>query len=490
VLFYDAIFAAGSVVAAFRRNRVYYALLFASWILLGALNAAWPRGSTAGLSVRGVGVLSYALTQAGVLLHYVSLAVWPAGLCIDYGWKPVASIRDAIGPLAVVAVALGITIWACFRRPALGFVLSSFFLILAPTSSLVPLQNPAFDYRMYLPLAPVLVCFIVAVASLSGLGRGGAVQRPVSAVPLLVVAFVAAAALGWRTIERNRDYASALSIWSDVIAKRPSNHRGYIGVGIHHLEKREFDKATDYFTKALALYPDSRHAHYFMALTLLEQQQIDAALPHAEECVRLEPDLYEDRNLLGLLLSAKNRHEEAASQFQEAVRLNPESGPAHLGLARALVKLKRPDDARRHYLEAIRLGFQAPTAHVELADALLPAGRLAEAADHYAAALEQNPNWPPVVNRLGFTLLRLGNAEDAVRLLESAIRLDPALAPGHLNLGDALVSLNRFDEALAAYQEAMRLKPDLPKIRERIADAQAPPRTGVGPVTQPSTAPS
>lgn len=474
VLFYDAVFAAGSFAAALRRNRPYYALLFASWIFLGALNASWPRGSTAGLSVRGIGVLSYALTQPGVLLHYVSLSLWPAGLCVDYGWKTVESLRDAIGPLVVIVVALGITLWACIRRPALGFVLASFFLILAPTSSVIPLQNPAFDYRMYLPLAALTVCFVVIAASLTGIGRsrGDGAQRPWSAAPLLIVAFAAAAALGWRTIVRNRDYASALSIWTDVLHKRPSNHRGYVGVGMHCAEQGDLDAALQHFARALELYPDSRHAHYFTALVLTRLNRVDEALPHVQKAIELEPDLYEDRNLCGVLLHAKGRHEDAAGQFAEALRLKPDSGAAHLGLARSQVRLRKFDDAATHYQRAIELGFQADVARVELGDLLIQLRLYENAARIYQESLRLNPDQPMVLNRLGFALLKMNRAEEAAEALKAALAADPKIAPAHFNYADALVALQRYDEALREYEEARRLKADLPRLAERIADVR------------------
>ena len=49
-----------------------------------------------------------------------------------------------------------------FHRPALGFLGGAFFLILAPTPSVVPIVDLAFEHRMYLPLAAVAVAGTIA----------------------------------------------------------------------------------------------------------------------------------------------------------------------------------------------------------------------------------------------------------------------------------------------------------------------------------------
>jgi hypothetical protein len=41
---------------------------------------------SAGFEYAGAAPLQYAMTQPGVILHYLRLAFWPDNLCLDYGW--------------------------------------------------------------------------------------------------------------------------------------------------------------------------------------------------------------------------------------------------------------------------------------------------------------------------------------------------------------------------------------------------------------------
>ena len=55
------------------------------------------------------------------------------------------------------------------RQPAIGFVGIWFFLILAPSSSVVPVVGqPMAEHRMYLPLAAVVTLSVMVIEHLAG----------------------------------------------------------------------------------------------------------------------------------------------------------------------------------------------------------------------------------------------------------------------------------------------------------------------------------
>ena len=72
-------------------------------------------------------------------------------------WPIATRIGQIIPAASVIAALLAATLWALRRAPALGFLGAWFFLILAPTSSFVPIVTEvAAERRMYLPLAAVV----------------------------------------------------------------------------------------------------------------------------------------------------------------------------------------------------------------------------------------------------------------------------------------------------------------------------------------------
>lgn len=104
-------------------------------------------------------------------------------------------------PGLFVLLLLAGTVFALWRRPALGFIGACFFLILAPSSSFVPLASQTItEHRMYLPLAAVLTLLVVGRRSLPGMTR---------AIVWLAVMLSAT----WATVQRNRIYTSELTLW-------------------------------------------------------------------------------------------------------------------------------------------------------------------------------------------------------------------------------------------------------------------------------------
>ena len=155
VLLYDRTFLSGTFQGALRRRWPLYVALTCTWGLLAYLVAgSTDRGGSAGFGL-SMTVWQYALTQLGVITHYLGLAFWPAGLVFDYGWPIASSVGQILPGAIVISLLLAGTIWALIRYPAAGFLGACFFLILAPTSSFVPVTDAAFEHRMYLPLAAV-----------------------------------------------------------------------------------------------------------------------------------------------------------------------------------------------------------------------------------------------------------------------------------------------------------------------------------------------
>jgi 4-amino-4-deoxy-L-arabinose transferase-like glycosyltransferase len=229
VLLFDRTFLACSWGRAWRERRLLYAGLAATWILLVLLLAGHHESAaTAGFAMRDLTALDYARSQPGVILHYLRLAFWPRGLVLDYAW-PVAHGVQAVALPALVLAGLGsLALWTFHRQREVGVLGAVFFLVLAPSSSVIPIKDLAFEHRMYLPLAALVVLAVVSGRVLiERVALGMRAERWVAAG--LTAAVVVT--LTMLTVARNRDYRSVISIWTDVAAKRPENARAHNNSG-------------------------------------------------------------------------------------------------------------------------------------------------------------------------------------------------------------------------------------------------------------------
>jgi tetratricopeptide (TPR) repeat protein len=242
----------------------------------------------------------------------------------------------------VVLLLLALTCVVLWRNPPLGFCGLWFFLILAPTSSVAPIvgQTGA-EHRMYLPLAGLIGLGVVGGYTL---WRRAWQETPgrLQVGSLLVLLAVGVTALGARTVVRNEEYRSEVSIWQTVVERWPINSRAYIHLG-----------------NALA-----------------KTGRTSEAIAQFEAALRLKPDYVEAYNNLGSVLASTGRTSEAVAQFEEALRLTPAFPEAHYNLGKALANTGRTSEAIAQYEAALRLkpdfaGGYLPEAIAQLKAALL-----------------------------------------------------------------------------------------------------------------------
>jgi tetratricopeptide (TPR) repeat protein len=345
VLLYDRTFCAGSFGQAWQRRKAVYLSLAGAWLLLGWLMAATgSRGGSVGPSVRQFTCWSYPLTEAAVILHYLRLSAWPTGLCLDYGWPPPQTLVAALVPAVIVAGLVGLTGWALLKRSAWGFVGAWFFLILAPTSSFVPVLDAAFEHRMYLPLAAVATGVVAAGWVV---GREIAHRKIISLRTSRLIGgalvIFAGFALGILTSDRNRDYRSALAIWEDTAAKAPENGRAQYNLGMTLVACGRSDAAIASFAKAVELTPRHAEAHNGLGNVLFNSGQVAAAIEHYRAALEIRPDFAEAHNNLGLALAQEGLYDEAITHFQKAMALKPDFADACRNLLVALSKKGQAD---------------------------------------------------------------------------------------------------------------------------------------------------
>ncbi len=382
VLLYDRTFAAGSFREAWRLRWRYYLGLACTWLLLAGLMTNLGQRSV-GFG-QGVTWWNYALTSCQSVVLYLKLAIWPNPLIFDYGAHIVQHTIEAVPYASILVVFLAAVAIALRYWPAIGFAGAWFFVILAPTSSVVPLADqPMAEHRMYLSLAAVVALGVLGLHRL--LGRRS-----------LIVCAAAAVGLGWLSVERNKLYGSALVIWSDTVAKRPDNARARYNLGnaLHDIPGRLPD-AVAQFETAVRFHPDSSLAHYNFANILNDAGRIPEAIFQYDEALRLDPNNAQAHNNLGsaLLINRPDQLPDAIGHFEKALQINPNYADAHYDYGIALDRAGRMPEAIAQDKEALRIRPDYAEAHFALGLALDKTGRKSEAVAHYEEALRINPGF-------------------------------------------------------------------------------------------------
>lgn len=426
VWLYDRTFIAGGFAAAWRARRGLYLALAATWLALLALVLATEgRGDTAGFGT-AVTPAAYALTQVKAIAHYLRLAVWPAPLVFDYGHGVVTAWTEVLVPALLLIPLAAASLWYGGRRHAAGFCGLGFFLILAPSSSFVPVATQTIaEHRMYLPLAALTT--LAAAGLWRWQGRRG-----------LAVLAIVAVAFGAQTAHRNEAYATNIGLYEDTLAKVPGNARARALLA-------------EYYVRAGRLGDAGRE---------LERALAD------------EPAVPEVLNNLGLVCQRQGDHARAVECFQQALALRPSDSEFANNLGNALVRAGRMKEGIGQLEAAVRLTPESVDSRFNLASALAQAGRTEEAMALLSALLSRHPDDAGSHNLYGNLLLTAGHRPEAIEHLAAAVRLAPANADYHNQLGIALGRAGRLREALVEFEAALKLDPAHPSAAKNAALAR------------------
>jgi tetratricopeptide (TPR) repeat protein len=449
-ILFDRTFLAGTFMGALRQRRWVYTGMVATWLLLPFLVlSTHGRNGSAGFG-GGISAWSYALTQFPAIIHYLRLCAWPFPLVFDYGsaLEPLSAwvVTCALMVTALVAA----TAWALVRRPVLGFLGATFFAVLAPSSSILPvITETVAEHRMYLALAPVVILGVAAMRRWLG-------------VVLPLLCSVIGGILFCATWQRNEAYRSEENLWGITASALPANERAQNNYGnMLAKEPGRLDGAIARFREAIRLQPGYADAHYNLGIALHKiPGRENEVIEQYQETLRLKPDYVDALNNLGNALASAGRWPEAIAQFQEALRLEPNHVEAHYNMGNALSALKRTPDAIPQYEEALRLRPGYVEAHFNLGNAFVAVGRTREAIDQYEETVRLKPDDVGAQYNLGNAMRSLGRNKEAISHYQEALRLNPDFAEAHFNLGIVLKTEGRIPEAIAQYEEALRLTPD------------------------------
>ncbi|MCH7924406.1 MAG: tetratricopeptide repeat protein [Planctomycetes bacterium] len=402
---YDRAYLSASFKQMVRRRWHLYLGLMATWIVLGGTGILGgvfglrEGTATVGFAYKGITPFHYALTQPGVILHYLRLSVWPYPLCLDYGWPVVKSLPQALPWLFVLVVLLGITAWMLIRRPGLGFPAAWFFVILAPTSSIVPIMDVIFEHRMYLPLAGVVtllvLCghfFLTKLETKWSIARRAATRVRGAAILVLISGLVVA------TYQHNKVYRSDLALWSHVAKHRPQNARGHRGVGTALEKLGRYEEADRSLREAVRLAPRSADALFALGNVLRAQGRIDEAVDQYEKTIATNPAYARAYINLGNILSDRGQSEEAAKHFRTVIAIDsPYVGPeliakAFFNLGNGFSRQGNMEQAIESYEHAVETYPGHYNAHYGLGLVFMRSGRIDEAIEAFRATLELEPN--------------------------------------------------------------------------------------------------
>lgn len=342
------------------------AMVFAPLVVGGVLGAAYVlkavgTQATAGFGVQGVTPLTYLATQCHVVWRYVFMFALPWGMNIDHAMPFAKSFAE---PLTIIGAVAGLAATAAaikYRRewPLAGFGWLAFLMLLAPTSSVIPIADAMADRRLYFSSLGLVAVAIELLrrTKLPDMKTAGA----------LAAVTVVLAGLTWN---RNQDYESAERMWRASVASNSQNSRAHFQLAHALYEQGACAESADQYSEAYRLGQKGTDLLVDWALALDCAGNSMEAEARLKEAVAVEAWSFHARSTLGMVLAKQGKLEAALEELNVAIGLNGRFDMTWAYRGNVLLMMGRREEAANDFRRALELNPENPAAQKGLASAL------------------------------------------------------------------------------------------------------------------------
>jgi tetratricopeptide (TPR) repeat protein len=341
-----------------RKNGILYGLLGVAALAGGAY--VWSilrRGGNAGFGMRELTPVQFFLTEGRVIWIYLRMFVLPFGQNIDPDITISTGAFDHGAIFGWIALAgLMVAAWIYRKRfPLASFGAFVFVLLIAPTSTIVPIKDVLAEHRMYLPFLGLV---LVACEALRRVNYSQAVG--VGAAIIVVCAFL--------TYQRNQVWASPLALWQDAVEKSPIKYRPrfQLAYQLHYEANRCPDAVKSYELasklgpidhellvdwglaldcagqqaeavvklRQAAMLDNTAHVHTQIAMVFAKQQKYPDALDELTQAEKVDANYDVIYLYRGQIFELQGDRAAARQNYQHALQLNPQNQQAREALQR------------------------------------------------------------------------------------------------------------------------------------------------------------
>ncbi len=318
--------------------------------------------STAGFGMKDLTWYQYLFTEFRAIFVYIREFFLPFGLNADWDFPFSHTLLDR-GAWAglVVLIALVAAAWHYRRQfPLASYGFFAFLVLMAPTSSILPIRDPIAERRLYFAMFGLLL----VAADLARRVKLSRATLGAAGAAILLLAAVA-------THARAEVWSSELALWQDSEPKSPDKPRdhfqlayAYLNAGDCATASAEFEKTARYTPDGYSLYnllldwglaldcasqperalaklreaaaaEQTAHVYSQIAKVYGERQRWTEALDALDRAQKIDPTFAATYAYRGIIYLNTNRPADAIPEFEYALALDPALDPAKQGLAQA-----------------------------------------------------------------------------------------------------------------------------------------------------------
>ena len=302
-----------SLRGIWRNWRLYIPITALAVAGIAALIPVLRHASSAGFHVKGLTWQKYFLTQCRAIWVYLAKFVLPINQNIDHDFPISRTLTDHGAIFGLVALAIvSLAAWIYRRRvPMASYGWFVFLILIAPTSSFVPIADPLVERRLYLPFIGLV--FMV----LELLRRWRATRNA-----LLITLALITAAEAWASWQRNQLWGDKIAMWQDSASKSPGKVRPQFQLAHAYYDAEQWERSADEYAKAAQIRPPKYDLLVDWGLALAYAGHIDEALAKLRQASVQEPGAYVYTQI-AMVDGRAGRYDDALAALDTAERINP-----------------------------------------------------------------------------------------------------------------------------------------------------------------------
>jgi protein O-mannosyl-transferase len=346
---------------------------------------------------------------------YVWRMVWPDPLSSDHSFAEIQLLESFGDWRFLLSLVLfgGMIFYAIRfykRKELLAFAIVFFVITVSIVSNLVTLIGTNFAERlMFVPSLAFSVACVALFAKLAALmkrevsdetqlapffSRNGFFVWPVVVVCLLY---------SWKTISRNADWESNLTLHTADVKNAPNSARAHYYLGNYvsldvflatknkEEQKKYNDLAISELEQSLKIYPKFPEALGQLARIYMRDGENEKSEMYFKKAIEIAPSVSLYRSNYGTLLFNQKRMQEAQEQFEKAIQFNPYFVDAYFNLGAIHGEAGRQDEAIANFQKVISLNPNYAEAYYYIGITYDFKGDKATGASYKAKAAQLNP---------------------------------------------------------------------------------------------------
>lgn len=347
----------------------------------------------------------YFLTELSVQATYIRLLLLPINQNADYDYPIAKTLFEkktlASGALIITLIALAFYLYYKQQKlPAFGILF--FFLALSVESSIFPIEDVIFEYRLYLPFIGYVAVTCAILQYILTKTKNHTIKNIQTTTIVVIITLTIITSYAIATYRRNNVWKSEISLWQDVTEKSPNKPRPYNNLGMYYFGQGDKDTAERNYKKAIELDLEYSVAQNNLGMLYITQNRFNEAFEILTRAIETNPTYAHAHNNLGAVYLHRKNTKEAEASFRKSIAYDNNYIASRDNLGTLLLNkgdIPSLDEAEKHLLIAISIKETAKT-YNNLGVIYAKRNETKKAIEYFRKALKINPSFQNAINNL------------------------------------------------------------------------------------------